>query len=464
MIPREEELVYRTGWLVRVRWLVVLLMGVAALASWLLELPYPERPLLLVAGLVAVYNVLFAVAARWAVARPVDLRQVYRFVNVQIGADFLALLAWVHYTGGPTSPFLPFFVFHLVICGLLVSRRMTLVHAGWVLAALVLMGLAEARGWLPHRSPLEEGITRAIASPSYLVAVGLVIVITFLTIAVVVGGIAKRLRRRELELDEAQHELERHSREIETAHARLEKLDRERSAFFRMVSHQIRSPLASIQTVLRLVTSGYAEDQEKTAELVGRAERQSQQMLALINDMLSLTRIKELDETQDRETVALGPLIADVVEAAQNGAQSKGITLEAEIDAELPSLSAVRNQVLQLFAVLVDNAVKYTPQGGRVEVKADYDNGEVRVEVKDSGIGFPPDERDRIFGEFYRAPNARLHDRVGTGLGLSIAEKVVHDLGGRIEVESTLGRGSTFTVIIPVPGAAQTSGGSADRS
>jgi signal transduction histidine kinase len=454
MIPREEELIYRTRWLVRVRWLVALLMGAGAFVSYLLDLPYPEGPLVLVAGLVAVYNVLFAVAARWAVARPAELRRVYRFVNVQIGADFLALLAWIHYTGGPTSPFLPFFVFHLVICGLLVSRRMTLVHAGWVLAALVLMGVAEARDWLPHHSPLEQGVTRAIKSPSYLVAVGLAMVTTFLTIAVVVGGIAKRLRRRELELDEARRELERHSREIETAHARLEKLDRERSAFFRMVSHQIRSPLASIQSVLRLVTSGYAEEQQKVAELVGRAERQSQQMLALINDMLSLTRIKELDEAQDRERVALGPLIADVVESAQNAAQGKSITLEADLDPELPSVTAVRNQVLQLFAVLVDNAVKYTPQGGRVEVKADYEKNEVRVEVKDSGIGVPPDERDKIFGEFYRAPNARSHDRVGTGLGLSIAQKVVQDLGGRIEVESTLGKGSTFTVTIPVREAA----------
>ncbi len=451
MIPREEELIYRTRWLVRVRWLVALLMGAGALVSFLLRLAYPVRPLLLVAAFVALYNVLFAATARWAVVRPVELRRVYRFINIQIGADFLALLAWVHYTGGPASPFLPFFVFHLVLCGLLVSPRMMLVHAGWVLAALVAIGFAEARGWFPHCSPLEQGATRPIESVSYLLAVGLVTAVTFLTIAVVVGGIAKRLRRRELELDEARQELERHSKQIETAHVQLEKLDRERSAFFRLVSHQIRSPLASIQTVLRLVTSGYAEEHDKVAELVGRAERQSQQMLALINDMLSLTRVKAAHEAKDREVVALGPLIADVVEAAQNAAQGKGVALTADIDSDLPGISAVRNHVAQLFAVLVENAVKYTPQGGTVQVRATCDDGQVRVAVEDTGIGVPPEDREKIFGEFYRAANARLRERVGTGLGLPIAHKIAKDLGGTIEIESTVGRGSTFTVIIPIP-------------
>jgi len=450
MIPREEELIYRSHWLVRVRWFVALLMGAGALVSDLLGLAYRMQPLILVAAFVAAYNVLFALAARWAVTKPVDLRRAYRFVNLQITADFLALLAWVHYTGGPASPFLPFFVFHLVMCGLLVSPRMTLIHAAWVFVALLAMAFSEARGWLPHHQPIDPGSTRAIDSTSYLLGAALVTVVTFLTIAIVVGGIALRLRRRELELDETRLEVERHAHQIEGAHTRLEKLDRERSAFFRLMSHQLRSPLTSIQTVLKLVTSGYAEEKEKVAELVGRAERQSQDMLALINDMLSLTRIRSMEEAEGQETVALGPLVADVVESAQNAAQKKKITLTTEIEPDLPSLVVVRNQMKQLFAVLVENAVKYTPEGGAVTVSATSDEHAIRVAVKDTGIGVSPEDREHIFDEFYRAPNARSHERVGTGLGLTIAQKVATDLGGRIELESTPGRGSTFTVLLPL--------------
>jgi len=454
MIPREEELIYRTRWLVRVRWVVVGLMCLGALASFLLHLTYPVIPLLLVAFFVGAYNLLFAVTARFAVGRSMELIRAYRLVNIQIAADFLALLTWVHYTGGPASPFLPFFVFHLVICGLLVSARMTLVHAAWVLGALALMGLAEVRGWLYHWSPLEpsaHGIVAPIGSTSYLLAVGLVIVVTFLTISMVVGGIATRLRRRERELDSARQALEEHAQQIEQAHAKLEELGDERSAFFRLVSHQLRSPLASIQTVLKLVTSGYAGEPEKVGELIGRAELQSQHMLALINDMLSLTRVRSMQEARDKEMVAIAPLLADVVEGVQQAARSKGVVLAADVDNDVPSIPAVRNNVRQLFAVLVENAVKYTPSGGTVDVRASEEDGWIRVAVQDTGIGVPKEERAAIFGEFCRAPNARAHARVGTGLGLTIAQKIARDLGGRIELDSVLGQGSTFTAVIPVP-------------
>lgn len=203
--------------------------------------------------------------------------------------------------------------------------------------------------------------------------------------------------------------------------------------------------------MLRLVTSGYAEEPQKVAELVGRAERQSQDMLALINDMLSLTRIRSMEEAGNREMVALGPLVADVVEAVQNAAQGKGIALKAHIDPDLPSISAVRNNLKQLFAVLVENAVKYTPASGRVDVTVERTGAEVRVAVTDTGIGVPPEERESIFAEFNRASNARAYDRVGTGLGLAIAQGIAQDLGGRIEIESVLDKGSTFTVILPTP-------------
>jgi signal transduction histidine kinase len=177
-------------------------------------------------------------------------------------------------------------------------------------------------------------------------------------------------------------------------------------------------------------------------------------MLALINDMLSLTRIRSMEEAGNREMVALGPLVADVVEAAQNAAQSKSIKLRAHIDPDLPSISAVRNNVKQLFAALVENAVKYTPDGGKVDVTAELVGAEVRVAVADTGIGVPPDERESIFGEFNRAANARAYDRVGSGLGLAIARGIAQDLGGRIELDSVLDKGSTFTVILPIPGPA----------
>ncbi|HAK94380.1 MAG TPA: hypothetical protein DCM87_05115 [Planctomycetes bacterium] len=451
MIPREEELVFRSRWLVRVRWIVAGVMALGALAAHAIGLTYPPWPLLGIAIAVAAYNVLFALAAPRLLAPPVDLRRVHGYVNTQIGADFFALLVWIHFTGGPLSPFLAFFVFHLVICGLLVGRRTTVIHAFWVLASLIVMGVAESQGWLRHHPPIDEGAARPIDATLHLLTVGSVTGVTLITVAVLVGGIANRLRHRERELDEARAQLERHAAEIEGAHAQLEKLDEERNAFFRLVSHQLRAPLTSIQTVLRLVTSGYAEEPEKVTELVGRADRQAQHMLALINDMLSLTRIRVSCGDEVRESVALGPLLDDVVEGLQNVAQERCITLSSRLPPALPAIPAVRRKAEQLFTVLVENALKYTPAGGEVEVTAAADGDAARIAVRDTGIGIPPDAVDKIFGEFYRAPNAKAHVAVGTGLGLAIAERIVRELNGAISVRSAVSQGSTFTVTIPLP-------------
>jgi signal transduction histidine kinase len=158
-----------------------------------------------------------------------------------------------------------------------------------------------------------------------------------------------------------------------------------------------------------------------------------------------------MQEITSAEPVALDPLFADVVETTQTAAQQKAITLTAEVDSDLPSIRADRNHLKQLFAVLVQNAVKYTPHGGKVTLRAARDDDRVRVEVEDTGIGVPPEDCEKVFDEFHRAGNARLHERAGTGLGLTIARKIARDLGGDIEIQSTLGRGSTFTVTIPVP-------------
>jgi len=237
---------------------------------------------------------------------------------------------------------------------------------------------------------------------------------------------------------------------LEEAYVKLRRLDAEKSGFYRLVSHQLRAPLSSIQTVLRTITGGYVGDAAKQVELVERAERQSGELLELINDMLELTTIESLDEAEQREPVELAPLLGAVVDSSRNAAQQKAITLEADIPRDLPSIRAVRNRVQQMLVVLVENAIKYTPEGGAVSVGAGLEGDRVVVRVRDTGIGIPAEAREHIFEEFYRAPNAKQHERVGTGLGLSIAHKIAERLGGSITFESAVGEGTTFTVSLPV--------------
>ena len=447
MIPREEELVYRARWLVRIRWAVVVLMLAGAFGARAVGIVYPTQWLVLLGVAVAAYNALFYVASAWASAK-VD--RAYRFINIQISADYGALLFWIYFTGGPVSFFLPFFVFHLVLSGTLVSRRMTVIHAGLAMLGLAAMSLAVTHNVLHSYSPLSEAVTAAIRRPVFLFAVMTATAVTLLTIALLVGGITERLRKRELDLAEAQRELQVRSDRLQEAYVRLRRLDAEKSSFYRLVSHQLRAPLSSIQTVLRTITGGYASDAAKQVELVERAERQSGEMLNLINDMLTLTKVESLDEAEQPEAVEVSPLLGAVVDSSQNAAQQKSISLTADVPASLPSIGAVRNRLQQMFVVLVENAVKYTPEGGKVFVHAAVEGDRVVVRVRDTGIGIPPEAREHIFEEFYRAPNAKQHERVGTGLGLSIAHKIAERLGGSIMFESAAGKGTTFTVSLPV--------------
>jgi signal transduction histidine kinase len=392
----------------------------------------------------------FFVARHWAAG---EVRRAYRFVNIQISADYVSLLLWIYLTGGPVSFFLPFFVFHLVLSGLLVSRRMAIVHAGWALVALAAMSIAVTAGVLPSYSPLGRAVTESIRRPVYLSAVMLTTAATLVMIAFLVGGIADRLRGRERELARTQRELEVRSDRLQEAYSRLRQSDKEKSEFYRLVSHQLRAPLSSVQSVLRTITGGYAADAEKMAELAGRAERQSGEMLELINDMLTLTRLEATDEVGELESIDLGRLLRGVVDLVQNAARQKSVELTVELDAALPAIRAVRNRVEQMFAILVENAVKYTPAGGTVHVRGRFEGERVVVSVADTGIGIPAEAQGHIFEEFYRAPNARKHERVGTGLGLSIARKIAEGLGGTIAFESTVGAGTTFSVSLPVSSA-----------
>jgi signal transduction histidine kinase len=138
------------------------------------------------------------------------------------------------------------------------------------------------------------------------------------------------------------------------------------------------------------------------------------------------------------------------VESLKDTAAERGIDLVLRLPRSLPPVWALRNKLEQAFAILVENALKYTNRNGRVSVGAAATDTAVEVAVSDTGIGIAPDDRDAIFREFYRAANAKQRQRVGTGLGLAIARGIVEDLGGAIRVDSELGRGSTFTVTLPL--------------
>jgi signal transduction histidine kinase len=151
----------------------------------------------------------------------------------------------------------------------------------------------------------------------------------------------------------------------------------------------------------------------------------------------------------EKKEVVLNETISKVIELVQTSAEEKGLELEVEIAAEPLVLVGIEDGLERVFMNLVSNAVKYTPAGGSVAVRAWSEDDYIKVKVSDTGIGIPEEALPRIFDEFYRAKNAKAVEKEGTGLGLAIAKDVVEQHGGQISVESTVGQGSTFYVILP---------------
>jgi len=243
--------------------------------------------------------------------------------------------------------------------------------------------------------------------------------------------------------------LEAQAEKLAREKADLERLDRLKSTFTLTVAHELRAPVAAIQSYLRLILDGYIaqEDQQQYLE---RAEKRAQAQLELVNDLLDLARLQDPDVKVETETVHMDQVLTEVLEAMAGQAQEKEIEVEVEIEPNLPPLDINARHAKQLWTNLVSNAIKYTRDGGRVHISFRQEGDQLTGIVADTGIGIPKDELPLIFEDFYRSKAAKAYTQMGTGLGLSIVKHILEAYGGKIDVTSEEDQGTTFTFQLPV--------------
>ncbi len=238
------------------------------------------------------------------------------------------------------------------------------------------------------------------------------------------------------------------------AYRQLAEIDRAKSQFVLTVTHELRSPVATVQSLLRVISGGYAgEVSPKQQELIERAERRIVFLQHLIDDLLDLAAGKAERLAESPHDVAINPLVGKVVNQLRPVAEGKAQDLRVYAPREPLTVRATEEGIERILVNLVGNAIKYTPERGQVEVRLEKADHEARIVVADSGIGIPAEAIPSLFQEFFRAENAKAVEREGTGLGLSIVKSLVERYGGRVTVSSIVGQGSTFTVVLPlVPG------------
>jgi PAS domain S-box-containing protein len=231
---------------------------------------------------------------------------------------------------------------------------------------------------------------------------------------------------------------------------RLRELDRLKDGLVASVSHELRTPLTSIRGYAELLLDREAgelnDDQEQFLTVI---DRNSDRLLRVIGDLLFVAQVDAGKFALERADVDLAELARESVNAARPNADAKAITVHLDADG-VSEIYADRSRLAQALDNLLSNAIKFTPEGGRVDVRLSAAGGAMVVEVRDTGIGIPPDEQEKLFERFFRTKGATDRAIQGTGLGLSITKAIAEAHGGTISLESAEGVGTTFRIELPV--------------
>jgi two-component system phosphate regulon sensor histidine kinase PhoR len=229
----------------------------------------------------------------------------------------------------------------------------------------------------------------------------------------------------------------------------IKRLERVRKDFVANVSHELRTPLTSIKGYIEALLDGAKDDPQQRLEFLQILQKHADRLNNLIVDLLALSQIESGQYQWKREQVKATDIIERAISILKPMAESKKQSLSVLLPDNPEPLVGDAEKLSQVLINLLDNAIKYTPEGGKINLEVQQTQDTIEIAVNDTGIGIPKKDLPRIFERFYRVDQARSRELGGTGLGLSIVKHIIEAHGGRVCVESEIGKGSRFTVILP---------------
>ncbi len=457
-------------WFVRLRWMF---LGAAAGVLAAERLVYPDG--VRSWGVYAALGMLGAANIVWRMISPAasdrsgreDTRaaspQLLAMAHIQVATDVAALTILLHFSGGVENPFAVFYVFHMAISALLLPTVHALAQFGLTLLVWTALFVADLSG-LRSGPLLPMGLANEPARLASRVA-------QFTAVSCGIAGslyltlhIAGRLRRREAEL-------ERMNAALSRARTALQHIQERRSRFMQTAAHQLKSPLAAIQCMASLVAEGLAEG-DAARQTASRIVARCRSGIEQVGELLTLARVQDDDPARHRRSAAdAGAVLDELIRRYEPLAAQKRIELTCRVDDRAELWARVdRRDLMDCVGNLLDNAIKFTPEGGQVRVWAHRATGapvlrqgephRVAIHVADTGIGMEPESLGApggapgaVFDAFRRGNNALAAGIPGSGLGLAIVRVVVEQAGGRIVARSAPDAGTHFTVLFSLLGA-----------
>jgi signal transduction histidine kinase len=372
-------------------------------------------------------------AALWYLHRTPFGAKHYRFVGLPIALLPAAAIVWMIYqTQGPYSPY--YAGLNLVMLAVSVVVRWNLLESITAVSAVLLMYLAAT---LPGLSPDQTGTF--MNNVYFLVLTGII---------VIAGNyLFNRLRLQEFRL---RFELNQNREQLEESNRKLKEMDEVKSRFFANISHELRTPLtlllAPLETLLNRFKTAFDEE---TRGLLVTMHSNGMRLLKLINDLLDLVRLESGVLVLKQEPLDLNDFMKGLVSAARQMATDKRITLEAHVDPAIGMIMGDRDKLEKIILNLQFNALKFTPAGGRVELRAEKVGEHMVLTVKDTGMGIAEKNLPNVFSRFWQADDSSRRKYQGVGIGLALVKELTEVHEGTVSVASELGKGTTFTVRLP---------------
>jgi signal transduction histidine kinase len=382
----------------------------------------------LVAGKVATNSL-----AWWSLARD---RAVMPLQALNTVADVVLLTAAIYFTGGPYSPLLATYVIVVAVLSLLTNVGVTILMAALIVVSFAAMVIAMATGVLPPTDvPGAPGLR---PTPGYAVTS---IVYCALVVGVPAWFAAATLRV-----------LRKKEEDLEARTAQLIRANTGRGQFIASMTHELRTPIHGVQGLADVIAAGvYGPVTDKQKDACASIKRSAQSLLGLVDDVLNLARAEAGKIEARPSPVDIAALVERVTASVSWMVGTKQIKLEAVVEPELPFVQSDDRWLAHVLVNLVSNAVKFSREGGTVTVRAyERPNSDaVVLEVQDTGIGIAPEMRERIFEPFRQGDSSDEKGYGGIGLGLALVAKLTDLLAARVELDSEVGKGTTFRVIVP---------------
>ncbi len=397
----------------------------------------PTFRLYLLSAILLAYNFILYDLIRYFTwgGRRASRRTISNIIVFQVAADLFILTTILHFSGGVENPFFLYFVFHMVLTSVFLSRLQSYIIA--TLAVVFFGGLIflEHLGVLKHYTLTGFSEDGRYQNVIFVSGTFFIFTTTLYLVVYMTTSITKQLHKQQADREQA--------------HALLQEKDHLKNEYVMRLTHDIKGHLAAIESCLDVVLhhmSGELGDKQR--DLTERAYRRANKCMGFISALLKLTRMK-LSGHVDMLGFPIRNVVMDTLAAVEGRAKEKSININYEIDSNIDEIYGEPVLLGEAITNMLFNAVRYTPSGGDVRLEVKDEGQTVLVTVRDTGIGIPEGDQERIFEEFYRGANAREIERDSTGLGLSIVRQVVERHGGRVWAQNNESGGSTFSFRIP---------------